>query len=145
MVWDGAFSATTTALEASGSALANDTIVEANDSIFDNTSNLDTVAVLVFSGDWTTAPDDNNPTLDFYYQFSADGTNYSSAPLTGGANQSQTLLASVDVRKVGSGTVQDLITVPFPIFPGKYKIFVDNQTGQSLDSTWTLDIYSASI
>lgn len=145
MVWDGVFSATKTTLMSSGSSLANDTIVEANTNVFDNTSDLDTVAVLEFSGDWTTAPDDNNPTLDFYYQFSADGTNYSSAPLTGGANQSQTFLTSVDVRKVGSGTVQDLISVPFPIYPGKYKIFVDNQTGQSLDSTWSLDIYAASI
>jgi hypothetical protein len=140
MAWDGSLASTT--LVSSGSALSNDTI-SAVSSEFDNSSTLDTMGVLEIAGTFGTAPSDTSPTLDIYYTIAPDGTNYSDAPLTGGADQSQTFLVSIPVRKIN--TAQRLSSIMLPLPGAKLKFYVDNQTGQSLNSTWALKIFTASV
>lgn len=123
-------------LESSGAALTNDTIIEANDSTLDNRTKLDEYCQFELTGTFGTSPSDTVPSLDIYYTAQIDGTNYTDAPLTGGTDQGQTFLCSIPVRKIS--TAQRLFSPLVKIPPHQLKIYVDNQTGQSLNSTWTL-------
>jgi len=125
-----------TTLEATGSALANDTIVQANDAQITNRTDLDEYCQFELAGTFGTAPDDTVPTVDLYYTAEIDGTNATDAPLTGGTDQGQAFLCSIHVRKISSA--QRLFSPLIKIPPHDLDIYVDNQTGQSLNSTWTL-------
>lgn len=136
--WEGASSATeimTTALN----SLADNTITAASTEVNGSTA-LDTFMWFELNVTFGVAPDDNNPTVDLYVTEAPDGTNYASAPVTGGADQDQLFLDAVPVRKVTSA--QRIIVGPFPAPPHKFKVYADNQTGQSMAASGnTIDIY----
>jgi hypothetical protein len=136
--WEQANSADSLTLEGNGAALSNDTIVEANDNAYNGATDLDTYGWLEVTGTWTVAPSDNTPTLDIYITEAPDGTNYSSAPVTGGVDCHDQFLISIPVRKVTSAQRK---VVPIPLSPQLTKFYVDNQTGQTLPAGWTLKLF----
>jgi len=137
--WQEASSVKSTTLEASGAALSDNTIVEANDSAYDGGTNLDQWGWLELVGTWGTAPDDVAPSVDVYITQAPDGTNYSSAPVTGGVDCGDQLLAIIPIRKVTSA--QRKVTDMFRLPSHLTKFYIDNQTGQSLGSTWALKLF----
>jgi len=119
-------------------SLANNTISAASTEVA-NQINLDTFAWLELNATFGTSPSDANPTVDVYMATAPDGTNYETAPLTGGAQQGHMFLGSFPIRKVTSA--QRVVIGPFAIPPTKFKLYLDNQTGQAMASTGnTLDI-----
>jgi len=136
--WEGTSSGTeimTTALN----TLANNTISAASTEV-DGATDLDTFMWFELNVTVGTAPDDAVPTFNLFKTEAPDGTNYESAPVTGGVDQAHLFLANIPVRKVTSA--QRLVVGPFPMPPHKFKVYVDNQTGQSAAASGnTLDIY----
>lgn len=106
-----------------------------------NTTNLDTLGELELKVTFVSAPTDAAPTVDVYFAKSLDGTNYSSAPVTGGVDCAQLFFVSIPVRKVTSAQV---ITVgPLLLPSGNWKPYVDNQTGVAFPATLsTLALYT---
>jgi len=124
-------------------SLADNTISGAS-SVVDNAANLDTMAWLELNVTYGTAPSDANPSVDVYIAESLDGTNYQDAPVTGGTDQAHLFMGSFPVRKVTSA--QRLVIGPFAIPPSKFKLYLDNQTGQAMAATGnTLDIKVANL
>lgn len=118
--------------------LANDTISTASTEV-DNSTNLDTFAWLELNVTFPTAPSDDSPSVDVYMTQAPDGTNYQDNPVSGGTDQGHLFAASFPVQKVT--TAQRLVIGPIPLPPHKFKLFLDNQTGQAMNSTGnTLDI-----
>ena len=136
--WEGTSSATeimTTALN----SLADNTISAASTEV-DNSTGLNTFMWFELNAIFGTSPDDANPTVDLYIIQAPDGTNYASAPITGGVDQDHLILVNIPVRKVTSA--QRLVVGPFPAPPHKIKVYADNQTGQSMAASGnTIDIY----
>ena len=120
--------------------LANNTISSASTEV-DNSVNLDTYAWLELNVTFGSAPSDANPTVDVYMAKAPDGTNYESAPLTGGAQQGHMFIGSFPVQKVTSA--QRIVVGPIPLPPTKFQLYLDNQTGQAMAANGnTLDIYT---
>lgn len=138
LLWQGANAQVI--LEANGGALADNTIVEANDLAYDAAA-LDTYFWLELIAAWTTTPSDSDPKVVVYIQQAPDGTNYDDAPLTGGAQQYHKQLGVFPIRKVGSSTTQRIVVGPFLLPPHPTKFYLDNQTGQSMNSGWDLNLY----
>ncbi len=135
--WEAA--STSTTLVSSGASLADNTISAASTE-YDNSTNLNTYGWLEFTGTFSVAPSDSNPTVDIYVAQAPDGTNYQDAPLTGGAQQTEMYVISVPVQKLT--TAQRVVVGPIPLSPHKAKYYADNQTGQTLSAAWTLTLYT---
>ena len=143
--WEGAPTART-AIDL-GTTLANNTMSAAGTEI-DNSVNLDTFGWLeLTTSDQsalfdTTPPNDANPSLDIYMITAPDGTNYSGAPLTGGADQGHLYVGSFPLEK---NTTFVTVAMPFPIAipPSKFKLYADNQNGAgTLTAEWEVNIYT---
>ncbi|MFQ5433931.1 MAG: hypothetical protein ACE5FD_03560 [Anaerolineae bacterium] len=118
--------------------MANDTISAASTEVA-NQTNLDTLAWFELNVTFGTAPSDTNPTVDVYMATAPDGTNYETAPLTGGANQGHMFVGSFPIQKVTSA--QRIVIGPIALPPTKLKVYLDNQTGQAMAASGnTLDI-----
>ena len=137
--WEQDSNAGVLTLEGNGSALANNTIVEANDAAYNGDTDLDQYGWLELVGTWASAPTDTRPTVDIYITEQADGSNYSSAPVTGGTDVYDQFVISIPIRKVTSA--QRKIVGPILLPPHDTKFYPDNQTGQSLGSGWTLKLF----
>lgn len=135
--WEATSSVTqimTTALN----SLADNTITAASTEV-DNSTGLDTYFWLELNVTYGTNPGDAVPTVDVYMTQAPDGTNYESAPLTGGANQGHMFVGAFPVRATTSA--QRVVIGPFAMPPHKLKFYLDNQTGQATASSGnTLDI-----
>lgn len=136
--WEAAPSITPNILTTGLDSLANNTISSASTEV-DNSTNLDTFFWLEFNVTFGVAPSDTNPRVDAYMAAAPDGTNYASAPLTGGAEQTHMFVGNFPVRKVASA--QRVVIGPFAAPPMKFKLYLDNQTGQAMAASGnTLDI-----
>lgn len=141
MAWDGTLQST--ALLSTEAALADNIISTASAEV-DNRSNLDTIGFIELSAHtWSSAPDDDFPTIDVYIDAAPDGINFSTAPLTGGANQDQAAIVSIPVTKLTS--TQRVFSKPFALPNAKLKFYFDNQTGQELGANYVCKLFSASI
>lgn len=129
---------TAVTLEASGGALANDTIVQADDADYNGDTVLATYGWLEFVGTFASSPTDPSPFIGIYVAQQPDGTNFSDAPVTGGTDCSHQLVATIPVRKVA--TAQRKTVGPFLLPPHDARFYVDNQTGVSLNSGWVLKL-----
>ena len=119
-------------------SLANNTISAAS-TVVANQTNLDTLSWFELNVTYGVAPSDANPTVDLYAATAPDGTNYETAPLTGGANQGHMFIGSFPIAKVTSA--QRVVIGPFAFDPMTTKFYLDNQTGQAMAATGnTLDI-----
>jgi len=136
LTWQAANTSLT--LEGNGSALTNDTIVEANDNAYNGDTVLATFGWLELVGTWATAPSDSSPSVNIYKTDQADGTNYEDAPVTGGTDVGSKFLAAIPVRKVTSA--QRIVVGPIALPPHDRKFYCDNQTGQTLGAGWTLKL-----
>jgi len=135
--WEAA--STSNTLVSSGASLANSTISAAS-TAYDNRTNLNTYGWLELTGTFSVAPSASNPVLNVYFAESADGTNYQDAPLTGGSDQGEMFVIAIPVQKVTSA--QRIVVGPVALSPNAIKAYVDNQTGQTMSSTWTLKLYT---
>lgn len=131
---------TVLALEASGASLATGTIVEANDAAYNGDTDFRTHGWLEFTGTFSVAPSVTAPVINVYIAQQADGTNYDDVPITGGVDCVQQFLLAIPVRKVTSA--QRKVVGPFLLPPHDVKFYIDNQTGQTLSSAWTLKLFS---
>jgi len=129
-----------------GTTLANNTISAVGAEI-DNSVNLDTYGWLeLTTSDGTalfdtTAPDDANPTADIYWTLAPDGTNYETAPLTGGADQGGKFVTSIPLEK--NTTFARVVVGPIALPPTKMKFYLDNQNGAgTLTAEWELNLYT---
>jgi len=137
--WEQDGAGNVTELESSGSLLADNTIVAAS-TVNAGHTGLDLFGWIEFVGTWSVAPDDTVPTLNLYKSESPDGTNYSSDPVTGGTDCTDQFLIAIPIRKVTSAQ-RKVVQLDSPIPAWQLKIWVDNQTGQSLNSTWGLKLF----
>lgn len=136
--WEATPSITADILTTALNSLANNTISSASTEV-DNTTGLDTEFYLEVNFTMAVSASDAVPSLDIYMQKTLDGTNYETAPLTGGANQGHMFLDSVQVA-AGTGA-QRVVLGPYVLPPLKVKFYIDNQTGQALAASGnTLDI-----
>jgi len=137
--WEASLSGTqimTTAMN----SLADNTITAASTAV-DNSTNLDTKAWLELNTTYGSSPSDNAPSVDVFMATAPDGTNYESAPLTGGADQAHMYVGSFPIQKVTSA--QRIVIGPIDLPPSKFKLYLDNQTGQAMAASGnTLDIYT---
>jgi hypothetical protein len=134
---------TSITLEASGAALTDNTIVLANDVNYIGSTTLDTWGWLELVGTFGTAPDDTNPSVDVYIAMKSDGTTFASAPVTGGVDCGDQYLISIPIRKIA--TAQRKVSMMFKLPPHDTQFYIDNQTGQSLNSTWALKLVTNSL
>ena len=119
-------------------SLANNTI-SAESTVVPNQTNLDTLSWFELNVTYGVAPTDSNPSVDLYAATAPDGTNYETAPLTGGVNQGHMYIGSFPIAKVT--TAQRIVIGPFALDPMATKFYLDNQTGQAMAATGnTLDI-----
>ena len=107
--------------------------------VLNGDDDLDQYGWLELVGTWASAPTDNRPTVDIYITERPDGSNYSSAPVTGGTDVYDQFVISIPIRKVTSA--QRKVVGPILLPPHDAKFYIDNQTGQSLGSTWTLKLF----
>lgn len=137
VLWAGA-SSVTQIMTTDLNSLANNTISAASTVVAGQT-NLNTYMWLELNVTYGVSPSDANPSVDVYLAQAIDGTNYDTAPLTGGANQGHLYLGSFPIAKV---TAAQRITIgPFAAPPHTSKFYLDNQTGQTMAATAnTLDI-----
>lgn len=88
----------------------------------------------------TTPPDDASPSLDIYRTLAIDGTNYETAPLTGGANQSGKYVCSFPLEK--NTTFNRVIVGPFLFPPSLQRYYADCQNGAgTLTAEWEVNLY----
>lgn len=140
ILWQAAATSRGTILTTQLNALANNTIT-AEGTAFDNSTNLDFYGWLELAVTFGSAPTDSVPTVDVYFSKSIDGTNYESAPVTGGVDCSDQWVCSFPVRKVT--TAQKKIIGPILLPPGKWKASIDNQTGVAFPASGsTLSLYT---
>ncbi len=138
--WEGALSGSE--ILNTGATLANNTMSAASSEV-DNSSALDVYAWLELNVTFGTNPSDTPPTVDVYMTRALDGSNYEDAPATGGANQPHLFVGSFTV--LANTSAQRIMLGPILLPPCKVKFYCDNQTGQTMSSGWTLDIYPANL
>lgn len=120
-------------------SLANNTL-SAGSAAYDNSANLNVYAWFELNVTFGTNPSDTPPMVDLYAAKSLDGTNYESAPVTGGAGQQHMFLGSFQV--LANTSAQRVTLGPVLLPPCKLKFYLDNQTGQSMASSGnTLHVY----
>ena len=141
MVWNASLPSNTTTVLSTEAALADGSISAAGVEV-DNATDLETVGYIEVLGTWTVAPNAVAPRLDIYLTVAADGTNHSSPPITGGTDQDHMRAISIPARSVTSE--QRLFSAPFSVPPGKLRHYVDNQTGQSLNSNYVVKFHNVS-
>ena len=137
VLWAGA-SSVTQIMTTDLNSLANNTMSAAS-TVVTGQTNLDTFMWLELNVTFGVSPSDANPSVDLYMAQAMDGTNYDTAPLTGGANQGHLYIVSFPIAKV---TAAQRVTIGFfAAQPHTAKFYLDNQTGQTMAATAnTLDI-----
>ena len=134
--WEGVSTVTsimTTALN----SLADNTMSAASTEV-DNSTGLDTVAWFELNLA-SLLPAVSNPRLDLYVTQAPDGTNYETAPLTGGANQRHMFVGAFPAHIVTA--TKRVVIGPFLLPPHKLKFYLDNQANVALGASGnTLDI-----
>ena len=139
--WEGTSSATA-AIDL-GTTLATDTL-SAVGSEYDNSTNSNTYAWLELqtsTGDlFSSAVTRVNASVDIYMVQAPDGTNYDNAPATADIGEfSHLFVASIPVP-TETGAVPATVG---PIFlpPHKVKFYLYNNTDQTMQNTWELNLY----
>jgi len=128
-----------------GTTLANDTMSAAGAAISNQTT-LATIGWLELTTSDssalfdTTPPNDSVPTADIYWTLAPDGTNYETAPLTGGANQDGKFVISIPLEK--NTTCSRIVVGPIALPPSLLKFYLDNQNGAgTLTAEWELNLW----
>lgn len=136
--WEAA-PAGTQVLSTELNSLANNTITAAS-AAYDNSANLDVYAWFELNVTFGTNPSDTPPMVDLYMARSLDGTNYESAPVTGGAGQQHMFVGSFQV--LANTSAQRVTLGPVLLPPCAVKFYLDNQTGQTMAASGnTLHVY----
>lgn len=124
-------------------SLANNTMSAASGA-YDNGTNLDIYAWFELNVTFGTNPSDTPPTVDLYMAKALDGTNYETAPVTGGAGQQHEFVGSFTV--LANTSAQRITLGPVLLPPCKVKFYLDNQTGQTMAASGnTLHVYPANL
>ena len=138
VLWANAPSVTADIITTQLNSLSNNTISSASSEV-DNSVNLDTFYWLELNVTFGSAPTDANPNVDVYATKALDGTNYETAPVTGGTDCGYQYVGSFPVRK--NTSAQNIQIGPFAMPPTKLKFYLDNQTGVAFPASGsTVDI-----
>lgn len=129
--WEAA-GAVSTLLSTELNSLANNAISAAS-AEFNNEANLDVLAWFELTVDHTVNPSATPPVHDLYMTRALDGTNYESAPVTGGSGQGHLYVGSF--RVLANTNVQRIVIGPFLLPPMKLKFYVDNRCGQAMEAS----------
>jgi hypothetical protein len=122
----------------SGASLTNDTISSAS-SEFANGTSKSKYAFAELVATIGTAASDAVPRIDLGWTVKADGTNYQTAPVTGFVNQGNLRIGSHQVTT--STSAQRLVYYLPDLPPEDIKFYIDNQSGETISSGWTLKTY----
>lgn len=143
LIWDASLQSLTTIMTTALDSLGATTISAASTEV-DNTTNLHTAFWLELFTDTLAGTPTVDTTIDLYMTRQIDGTNYETAPVTGGAQAQSKYLGSV--FHAAATTARRTILGPFPMDPIKYKFYVDNRLSAALAATAnTLKIGSRSL
>jgi len=144
--WEKSTSTKTVVIDL-GTTLATDTLSAVGATPYDNTlaANLDTFVwfeLQTSSGNlFSTAVTRANATVDIYAVRALDGTNYENAPVTADLSEfPQLKIASIPIP-TETGVVPATPGRPFALDPYKHKFYVFNNTDQTMQNTWQLNIY----
>ena len=128
-------------LESSGSSQSNNTQVAAS-TVLDNTSGGNGSQSQLFdfelNGGFGSSPS-VGARIDLYAVPAIDGTNYADVDTTNHNMPSNCFVGSFYVVKSQTGA-QRLVIEGVTLDPLKYKLYIDNQSGQTLSSTWALKV-----
>lgn len=130
-------------LESSGSSQANNTQVAASTANLDNRSGGITGAEsyafdFELNGGFGSSPA-VGAVIGLYAVPAIDGTNFADVD-TSNHNMPPACFIGTFVVNKAQTTAQRLVVLGVPLDPLLYKIYIDNQSGQTLSSTWTLKV-----
>ena len=128
-----------------GSTLATDTLSGVGGEL-DNATNLDKLGwleIATSSGNlFSTAVTRDQASFDIYMVQAPDGTNYNLAPTTGTIAQLPHLLVAVIPCAKLATIVPQILPNPIGLPPHKVKFYLYNNTDQTMQNTWELNLYT---
>lgn len=128
-------------LESSGGSLSNGSQVAASTATYDNSSNDMFFANFELNGGFGSSPS-VGALINLYLVPALDGTNYAEVDTTNHNMPPACFVGSFVVNKAQT-SAQRMDVLGVPLQPLLYKAYLDNQSGQTLSSTWTLKIVAA--
>lgn len=127
-----------------GATLASDVLSVVGAEI-DNSTNLDTygwLEIATSTGDlFASAVTRTNASFDIYMVQAPDGTNYNNTPVTADVSEFRNLRVATIPGPTEAGVVPQIVG-PIALPPHKFKLLLFNNTDQTIQATWELNLYT---
>jgi len=127
-------------LEANGASVTTDTVAQANDATYDiiNDGAYYPHGIFCLSFTIATTTSIQNKTINLYARaLDVDGTNDTQAPESGVSNFKGAFIGSFLVNDIATIQYAECRAYDLPLLAEYY---IDNQTGQTISSGWTLKV-----